>query len=122
MKASDMKDRVLEVLRDKEFIPLFEIDKYVEYSSGEYDYFMPMKPGYNQNILWGHKLSEDAIRSIHELILEDRIEWNPIPLEEVMFQGYRIIGLRPFKKSMTKTQTKCWMPILISLKDNESTY
>jgi hypothetical protein len=117
MKANEIKDRVLEVLNGKEFIPLFEIEKYIEEAKGEYDYFMPMKDGYNQNILWASKLSQETIKSIHELILEDKINWNPIPLTEVMFQGYKMISLRPFKKPMVKTQTKCWMPILISIKE-----
>ena len=56
MKANEIKDRVLEVLNGKEFIPLFEIEKYIEEAKGEYDYFMPMKDGYNQNILWASKL------------------------------------------------------------------
>jgi len=112
-----MKQKILELLKERREINITDFHSFIPESKGEYAMYMPVKPGLNQNILWMAELTQDFIKAFNELMIDEKlIEWKPTDIMCYMFDGSPIYNMKLCEKKYIKKQVKCWLPIVITLK------
>jgi len=112
-----MKQKILELLKEKREINITDFHKLIPQSKGEYAIYMPVKKGINPNILWMAKLTQDFIKAFNELLIEEKlIEWKPVSIVSYLFDGSPIYDMELFQEKYLKKEVECWLPIVITLK------
>jgi len=118
LSQSHLKVLILDLLKKNGKINITDFHNLIPESKGDYAMYMPVIPGVNPNILWMAGVSQDFIKAFNELLIDEKqIEWKASDLMYYMFDGSPIYSdIKLCKKSYIKKQTKCWLPIVIALK------
>lgn len=112
-----MREKLLTLLKEKGKINITDIKILMPEINGDYAIYMPVKEGYNKNILWINFVSQDFITLFNELlIVEEIIDWNPEQLMSFIFDGSPIYEMPICNIKRTKGKRTYWLPISISLK------
>ncbi len=116
-----MKQKLIELLQQKESIFLTDLYKLMPEINGEYAIYMPMKEGYNPNIVWCINVSQEFIKVFNELLIDDKtIDWNPEEIWSLIFENAAIMSNIPLAKpNLLKTKKECWLPISIKLSNKK---
>jgi len=112
-----MKQKILELLKERHEINITDFHTLIPESKGEYAMYMPVRSGLNPNILWMSRVSQDFIKVFNELMIEEGlIEWKPSNILRFMLDGSPIYSsIRLCKTRYIKKETECWLPIVIIL-------
>ena len=113
-----MKNKLIELLKDRQQINITELPKLIPEIKGEYSMYMPVKKGFNPNILWLAGVSQDFIKVFNSLLIkEKKIEWKPSNLMVFVFDQSPIYSnISIADRKLAKTKKECWLPIAIKLK------
>ena len=113
-----MKDKILQKLKEGKIF-ITELPLLFPEIKGEYSVYMPVKEGFNKNILWLSNVSQDFIKVFNELLIEKKlIDVINEPIDELIFYSKPIYGLPRINKTRMKNQKHCWMPVSIIFKGN----
>jgi hypothetical protein len=112
-----MKQKILELLKERREINITDFHTFIPESKGEYSIYMSVKPDINPNILWMAGVTQDFIKAFNELLIDEKlIDWKPVDIMCYMFDGSPIYNTKLCEKKYLKKQTECWLPIAITLK------
>ena len=112
-----MKNKLIELLKDRQQINITELPKLIPEIKGEYSIYMPAKKGLNPNILWLAGVSQDFIKVFNSLLTDEKkIEWEPRGVMFFILDGSPIYTNIPMADSkLIEKETECWLPICIKL-------
>ncbi len=114
-----MKEKLLQLLAENKMGHIFlaDLPELMPEIKGDLALYMPIKKGYNPNILWVNRVNDEFIDTFLDLITNNIIDWQPEGFLSVAFEHAHIYtGIPLFEKRMMKTKTKCWCPVRIFLK------
>jgi len=117
-----MKNKILQLLNEKNEIYLLDLFKIMPEKRGEYAIYMPIKAGYNPNVLWADKVSKEFIAVFNDLVVfEKKADIKPVEFWSLLFDGKPIYSHIPFisQKRLNGKKT-CWMPISLIKGENFS--
>ncbi|MEI8046512.1 MAG: hypothetical protein WCI92_03965 [Bacteroidota bacterium] len=108
-----MKNKILQLLDDNNEIYLLDLFKIIPEIKGEFAMYMPIKEGYNPNILWADHVSEEFIAVFNELVVfEKKADIRPIDFLILLVDGKPIYSHIPLIcKRKLRGKSPCWMPI-----------
>lgn len=110
-----MRNKLIEILKNRNNIPLTSILEMIPESKGEYAMFMPMEKGCNENVFIAVKVSQEFIHLWNEFEQNKYIDWMPCGIIDFMFENAPIYNAKLATVAMVKRGKKeCWMPVLIS--------
>lgn len=110
-----MRDKLIEILKDRDNIPITTILEMIPESKGEFAMFMPMQKGCNENVFIAAKVSQDFIHLWNEFEQNKYLAWMPCGIMEYLFENANIYRSKIATVAMVKRGKKeCWMPVLIS--------
>ena len=112
-----MKQKILELLKEKHEINMTDFHKFIPEIKGEYAMFMPVNPGINPNILWLSSVTQDFILAFNQLLIDEKlIDWRPTDIKCYIFDNSPIYDMKLCQRKDIKKQNKCWLPIVITQK------
>ena len=118
-----MKNKILQLLNDNNEIYLLDLFDIMPEIRGEYAIYMPIKAGYNPNVLWVDHVSKEFIAVFNELVVfEKKADIKQIDFWSLLFDGKPIYSHIPFiSQKRLKGKKTCWMPIALIKGENFST-
>jgi hypothetical protein len=89
---------------------------------GEFAIYMPIKEGYNPNVIWADNVSKEYIAVFNEVVVfEKKADIKPIEFWALLFDGKPIYSHIPFIDiKWLKSKKTCWMPIALIKGENFS--
>jgi hypothetical protein len=125
MSTEQIRERVLEILRAREKVYLTEFPALIPEIKGEKAMYMPMKPGFNPNVLWLGMVSEQFIEVFNQLMTgEQVIGWEPETRMWMLLADsapiYSDIPLATVSR-VKKGKNECWLPIRIFIAEDPIT-
>jgi hypothetical protein len=113
-----MKTKILELLKSKGQINLTDFRMLIPESKGDLAMYLPMKEGYNQNVLISNLVTVEFIEAWNQLVITEMIvDWIPVDIFEYLFCNSPIIvmPLATMRKAL-KSQKHCFLPTALKLK------
>jgi hypothetical protein len=117
-----MKEKIIKILKERGEINITDFYNLIPEIKGDYAMYMPVKKGYNENILWIAGVSQEFIKAINQLmIIEKIIEWEPVNVMFFVFDGSPIydMDIATYNKIL-KNKKEYWLPIKLKLSKNKN--
>lgn len=114
-----MRERLLELLKERGEIHATEINTLIPEFNGDYTLYMPVIKGVNPRIIFFSNVSLEFKDIIYQLMIKEKIvTWQPVNWWTVIYEGLPIIAGVPIaEKKYVKSKKECWLPIVIKLKE-----
>ena len=114
-----MKKKLLQIIADTYDICLTEIPKMIPESKGEYSAYLPVKNGYNPNILMVGNVSQDFIKLFNELEQSKQIIKEPCTVMIHLIDGAPVYSLPIVTNTKgMKGKKEHWIPLVIKKGEN----
>ena len=110
-----MKQKILELLKERKEINLTDLNELLPDIKGEFSMYLPVKDGYNNNILLLQNVSKEFIEIFNYLQQNKIIELKPVNIMCYLFDGSPCYKAILFNNKIAKKQTYCWQPTTITL-------
>lgn len=112
-----METKIIEILKERRELNITELPEIMPEIKGDYSMYMPVKEGFNPNILWLSGVTQDFIKAFNSLLIEKKIiKWEPRDLLLFIYDGSPIYTNIPMAENkLSKKDKECWLPICIKL-------
>jgi hypothetical protein len=117
-----MKDKIIKILEEHGGeINITDFHRLMPEIKGDYAMYMPIKKGYNKNILWLANISQEFIKTINQLmIIEKIIEWEPVNVMFFIWDRSPIYSMKIATSKSLKNKKEYWLPIKLKLSKNKN--
>lgn len=111
-----MKDRIIEILKERGETNLTLFLHLMPECQGEYAIYLPLKEGMNPNILLLSGVKQEFIKAYSELLVDDKIaEWKPVSLLDYFFDCSPYYKMELCRPRHVKTKKHVWLPTSLKL-------
>ena len=117
-----IREKLMALLARKGEVWFTEVSKLIPEAKGGYAMYMPMKEGYNPNVLWTGGVNVDFIEVINKDLITDKvIDWKPMHFLALMADGAPMIANLPLASlRRAKGKKECWCPAVMYLPKKEA--
>jgi hypothetical protein len=116
-----MKEKIIKILKERGEINITDFYNLIPEIKGDYAMYMPVKKGYNENILWIAGVSQEFIKAINQLmIIEKIIEWESVNVMFFIWDGSPIYSMEIATSKNLKNKKEYWLPIKLKLSKNKN--
>ena len=110
-----MKEKLLKLLKERKEINLTDLPIIMPEIIGVFSMYIPVKSGYNPNILLLQNVNQDFIIAFNELQSEKIVEFKLVDIMVFIFDNSPIYTIDLCNKKLAKTQKHCWQPTQLIL-------